>query len=76
MPLYEFRCEKCDYFFEKLVASADEVSCPVCGGHVKKLLSTFSIEIPDEACAKLDKGEKREICMECKHGGGGCPFAA
>lgn len=45
MPIFEYRCEKCDHTFEKLVFSGDTetVRCPECGSEqVKKLISAFS----------------------------------
>ena len=77
MPLYEYRCEKCTHVFERLVFHEDDpVGCPRCGGGVHKILSPFNIDIPDELCGKLPKGEKRELCTECKQGGSACPMAA
>lgn len=77
MPVYEYRCEECDYSFEKLLFHENEaVDCPQCHGKVRKLMSSFSIEIPDEACSKLPKGEQRELCTECQKGGSACPMAA
>lgn len=77
MPLYEYRCEKCGHTFEELVFHEDaEMECPRCHGKVTKLMSSFSYEIPDEACAKLPRGQQRELCTECKHGGSACPYSA
>jgi len=42
MPIYEYKCEKCEHSFEKLVFSSDseQVACPKCGDkQVKRLLS-------------------------------------
>ena len=47
MPIFEFRCKKCNHVFEEFVFSSkinfDDVSCPACG-EVKseKLMSAFS----------------------------------
>lgn len=77
MPLYEYRCDQCGHTFEKLVFHQDdEVACPRCQGEVRKLMSPFSIEIPDEVCGRLPKGQERELCTECRQGGGSCPLAA
>jgi len=77
MPLYEYRCEKCQHVFERLVlGEADPVDCPQCGGGVHKILSAFNIDIPDEVCGKLPKGENRELCTECRQGGSACPMSA
>jgi putative FmdB family regulatory protein len=43
MPIYEYKCEKCNHSFEKLVFISDRkvVVCPKCNDkHVKKLLSS------------------------------------
>ena len=76
MPLYEYKCEQCGHAFEKLVMHHDvQVRCPNCSGTVRKLMSPFSYEMPDEVCGKLPKGEQRELCTECKQGGQACPVA-
>jgi putative FmdB family regulatory protein len=75
MPLYEYTCSVCGKIFEKLTFhEEEEVKCPHCGGGVHKLLSPFSYQVPDEVCGKLPKGEKRELCTECRKGGGACPI--
>jgi len=77
MPLYEYHCNGCGHNFEQLVFHGEEsVRCPVCHGAVQKLLSSFSYEMTDELCGKLPKGERRELCTECKRGGASCPLAA
>ncbi|MFH1034717.1 MAG: zinc ribbon domain-containing protein [Pseudomonadota bacterium] len=44
MPIYEFRCEKCQQVFEHLALSASqpaELCCPSCGGEeLSRVLST------------------------------------
>ena len=45
MPIYEYRCLKCQESFEKLFLKGDEqpVVCPKCGSkEAKKLLSSGS----------------------------------
>ena len=77
MPLYEYRCTKCGNTFERLVLGESEpVTCPRCEGGVEKLMSSFSIEIPDEICAKLPRGEKRERCTACRQEPAQCPLTA
>lgn len=47
MPLYEYSCESCNYFFENLVSyeKKDEVKCSLCGHTAKrKEASTFGIK--------------------------------
>lgn len=43
MPLYEYKCEKCDAVFEILQRSNEKVKCPTCGtASLQKLFSTFA----------------------------------
>jgi len=44
MPIFEYRCQKCDSEFEKLVFGAGaDVHCPDCdSSEVEKLYSAFS----------------------------------
>jgi putative FmdB family regulatory protein len=47
MPIYEFKCKKCDHVFEEFVFSSnsnfEEIICPVCGEkNADKLMSAFS----------------------------------
>ncbi|RME83861.1 MAG: zinc ribbon domain-containing protein [Planctomycetota bacterium] len=46
MPIYEYRCPKCNQLFEalqKMDAKEEDTSCPHCGHKgVKKVFSTFS----------------------------------
>lgn len=47
MPIYEYRCEKCDERFEDYLtaSTAPAPPCPKCGaGDVKRLYSTFATE--------------------------------
>lgn len=77
MPLYEYRCEGCGHRFEELVLRGEgPVQCPVCHGSLEKLFSPFTYQAADEACSRLPRGEARELCTECKQGGGACPFSA
>ena len=41
MPIYEYKCSKCDEEFEALVFRSDEnVACPLCKGeNIKRLMS-------------------------------------
>lgn len=66
MPLFEYRF----VFHEE-----GNVECPKCRGSVEKLLSKFNVDVPDEVCGKLPRGQPRELCTECRSGGGACPLA-
>jgi putative FmdB family regulatory protein len=42
MPLYEYQCDACERRFERIQKFSDPLvdTCPTCGGHVRKLLSS------------------------------------
>jgi putative FmdB family regulatory protein len=45
MPLYEYRCQVCDHYFEELTSfdKSNKMVCPKCGNpDVKKLISSFT----------------------------------
>jgi len=46
MPIYEFKCLKCEEFIEMLIMNQDdevELKCPKCGGEeLERVLSTTS----------------------------------
>lgn len=46
MPLYEYQCEACDNRFELIQKFSDPPAeaCPICGGAVRKLLSSPAIQ--------------------------------
>ncbi|MFQ5965679.1 MAG: zinc ribbon domain-containing protein [Candidatus Scalinduaceae bacterium] len=43
MPLYEYKCKKCDKSFEILQRNNEKAVCPNCGGtSLNKLFSVFA----------------------------------
>jgi putative FmdB family regulatory protein len=46
MPLYEYQCDACEHRFELIQKFSDPPveKCPVCGGSVRKLLSSPAIQ--------------------------------
>lgn len=46
MPLYEYQCESCAKRFERIQKYSDPPidTCPSCGAHVKKLMSSPAIQ--------------------------------
>lgn len=46
MPLYEYECERCGHRFEVIQKFSDPLVevCPVCGGPVRKLMSSPAIQ--------------------------------
>jgi putative FmdB family regulatory protein len=55
MPIYEFRCEKCQQVFEHLALGSDEAGgarCPACGGdELSRVLSTCASVIGGSSAA-------------------------
>ena len=51
MPIYEFKCSKCEEFFELLIMSKDkeeEVKCPKCGSvEFERVMSTTYYSMGD-----------------------------
>jgi putative FmdB family regulatory protein len=62
MPLYEYECDVCAHRFEKIQKFSDplEDTCPKCGGHVHKLMSSPAIQFKGSGFYITDypKGEK------------------
>jgi putative FmdB family regulatory protein len=46
VPLYEYRCKKCQHTFEKIRQFSDPPikKCPKCGGSVEQLLSAPAVQ--------------------------------
>jgi len=72
MPLYEYQCEACGHRFEKIQKFSDPLVdvCPVCGGVVRKLISSPAIQFkgsgfyitdyPKKDQGGTDKSEKSD----------------
>jgi putative FmdB family regulatory protein len=62
MPLYEYECDACGHRFEKIQKFSDplEDTCPKCGAHVHKLMSSPAIQFKGSGFYITDypKGEK------------------
>lgn len=66
MPIYEYKCQKCDREFEKLIFGNQNVNCPECGSdEVKKKFSLFGmsgIDNPTSGCSSCSSSS----CKSCK----------
>src|SRR3954469_5107652 len=62
MPMYEYECDACSHRFEKIQKFSDplEQTCPKCGGHVHKLMSSPAIQFKGSGFYITDypKGDK------------------
>ena len=66
MPIFEYNCENCEYTFDKLVMHQEtHVDCPLCQGKVRKLMSTFSVGVPDSVSSELSANPGRPMCTTC-----------
>jgi putative FmdB family regulatory protein len=60
MPLYEYLCDACGHRFEKIQKFSDPLidTCPVCGGHVHKLMSSPAIQFKGSGFYITDYAKK------------------
>ena len=67
MPIYEYRCAKCEEDFECLVFRSDEaVSCPTCDGEkVERLMSSCSFKTGGDNPSPVSSGSG---CSSCAGG--------
>lgn len=56
MPIYEYRCLKCEQVHEVMQKFSDEPmsTCPSCGGQLKKLISNSSFILKGTGWYKTD----------------------
>lgn len=59
MPLYEYECFLCNHRFERIrrVADACSVSCPECGGKVRRLLGVPALQFKGSGWYVTDYGK-------------------
>jgi putative FmdB family regulatory protein len=59
VPLYEYECFLCRHRFERIrsVAEASEVSCPACGGKVRRLLGVPALQFKGSGWYVTDYGK-------------------
>ncbi len=68
MPLYAYRCEKCDHHFETLVRGYDTPECPACG--------SLELEQQLSLVAKPASGGPSDAAPACAGMNGGTPCGA
>lgn len=62
MPIYEYKCTKCEKEQEFIQKFSDNpvTTCPDCGGEMKKLISTNSFVLKGSGWYMTDYGTKKE----------------
>jgi putative FmdB family regulatory protein len=63
MPIYEYRCKKCDAHLEVLVRSSDKQPkrCRKCGGALEKQFSPSAIQFKGEGWYVTDYARKGSV---------------
>ncbi|UCC68251.1 MAG: zinc ribbon domain-containing protein [Armatimonadota bacterium] len=71
MPLYEFRCKKCDRVFERLCRAGSNgkgLTCPACGSRsLRRLMSVFAARVSGERGSPAMSGSGAG-CSTCSSG--------
>jgi|SRR6266508_544617 len=63
MPIYEYRCKKCNAHQEVLLRASDKPPkrCKKCGGALEKLVSTSAIQFKGEGWYVTDYARKGSV---------------
>jgi putative FmdB family regulatory protein len=70
MPLYEYRCLKCQKRFEALVYGKEKPACPKCrGSRLEKLFSAFAVSGADRKSDSDDFGGGADFGEDFGDGG-------
>jgi len=74
MPMYEYRCQSCDYQFELRQKFSDPPvsECPECGATVKKLISTAAFSLKGDGWFNTGYCPKTDAPKPAACAGGGC----
>ena len=69
MPIFEFKCNKCENEFETILFRSDDtVKCPDCGSEkVIKLLSTCSFK-SSSSTGEVTSSAGSSACSSCSSG--------
>jgi putative FmdB family regulatory protein len=71
MPLYEYQCDACGHRFEKIQKFSDPLvdTCPICGGAVRKLMSSPAIQFKGSGFYITDYPKKDQGGTDKSDGG-------
>ncbi|PYQ89461.1 MAG: FmdB family transcriptional regulator [Acidobacteria bacterium] len=62
MPLFDFRCRRCDHAFEALVRKGDVPHCPSCNGtDLERQLPTVAVSTDERRRESVKRERKRQI---------------
>ena len=63
MPIYEFRCKKCNAYIEVFQKLSDKppVRCRKCGGRLEKLISAPAVQFKGEGWYVTDYARKGSV---------------
>jgi len=68
MPIYEYKCQKCEGIFDKLIrgfSQNNKICCDFCKSpEVKKLISAFAFTGSGNTDKKMNSGSS---CSSCSH---------
>jgi putative FmdB family regulatory protein len=83
VPIYEYRCRKCDGVVERIQGVNDRPlsKCPTCGGKLERMMSPGAFVLKGSGWYATDyagKGKRPETCPAASGGEapaacGGCP---
>lgn len=66
MPIYEFKCLKCDDFFELILMNKNEeaeLKCPKCGSEeFERVISTTNFSVGSSSCNKSSVNSQTRSC--------------
>ena len=76
MPIYEFKCSKCEEFFEVIVMGSNEkniVSCPKCkSDEFERIVSKTNFAMGSSSSGRFNNGDKGVQTQERQCSGGSC----
>jgi putative FmdB family regulatory protein len=59
MPLYEYKCRRCDHKFEEIVRLDETPECPACHHHKPERLFSMSATVSTPRMRKRTEGQAR-----------------
>ena len=66
MPIYEFKCPKCNKVFEELAKQGEKVKCEKCKVRTKKLFSNFGFVSSGKSTTSSCNTCSVSTCDSCK----------